>query len=365
MLCEIPGRCGRAHWRKATGAVTNGVASIRQIPQGHFAPDFRNLGVVLRILLLVNGFAALGAFARNAEWSRLPQELVELAALVEPPLIGALVLFYLLQPALRSLPSALCWFAVAGGAAVLAAVFRLLLTGVEADGGAAEGIGHAAAWGALAALLVLTYFGLRDRAFSPAVAEARLMALTARIRPHFLFNSLNAVLGVIRSDPRRAEAALEELSDLFRVLMQENRDLTTLEEELALCRQYLNLERLRLGERLAVKWQFDQCPMDALVPPLMLQPLLENAVYHGIEPGASTGEIAISLSRRGDRIAIDLANPFHGERRHHSGNRMALDNVRERLMLFFDLEASLETSVSGGEYRVRIRVPYRHKARPA
>jgi len=344
--------------------VKNGVASIRQIPWRRAAPDFRNLGVVLRTLLLVNGFAALGILARNGDWSTLPQELVEFAALLEPPLIAALVLFYLLQPGLRRLPTVLVWIVVVASAAALAAAFRLVLAGVEVDG-APDGMGRAAAWGAVAAVLVLSYFGLRDRAFSPAVAEARLMALTARIRPHFLFNSLNAVLGVIRSDPRRAEAALEELSDLFRVLMQENRELATLEEELALCRQYLDLERLRLGERLAVKWDFDQCPMDALVPPLMLQPLLENAVYHGIEPAATTGEIAIAIARQGDRIAIDLANPFHREGRHHSGNRMALDNIRERLMLFFDLEASLDTSVADGEYRVRIRLPYRHKARPA
>jgi hypothetical protein len=198
------------------------------------------------------------------------------------------------------------------------------------------------------------YFDLRNRAFSPALAEARLMALTARIRPHFLFNSLNAVLGVIRSDPRRAEAALEELSDLFRVLMRENRELVTLGEEFALCRQYLELERLRLGERLQVVWESTACPQDAQVPPLMLQPLLENAVYHGIEPLAAQ-PAAVTVARkargRGDpHRAVESRD--HGENAHHAGNRMALDNIRERLMLFYDLEARLETETQDGLFRV-------------
>jgi len=339
------------------------VASIRQIPQSQAVPDFRNLGVVLRTLLLINAVALLAALARNAQWSRLPQELVELAAVVEPPLIGALAVLYLLQPLLQRAPRALAWVLVFACAAALAGGFQWLLDGNAGDGVADAGA-RALLWSTAAAAAVLSYFTLRGRAYSPALAEARLMALTARIRPHFLFNTLNAVLGVIRTEPRRAEAALEELSDLFRVLMQDHRELTTLGEELALCRQYLDLERLRLGERLVVKWNIAHCPQDALVPPLMLQPLLENAVYHGIEPAAGPGEIAISITRRGDELVVDLANPCQGERSLHSGNRMALDNIRERLMLFFDLEARLDAGVAEGEYRVRIRLPYRRKPAP-
>jgi two-component system sensor histidine kinase AlgZ len=217
-------------------------------------------------------------------------------------------------------------------------------------------------WGVAAAAAVLFYLDLRSRAFSPALAEARLMALTARIRPHFLFNSLNAVLGVIRSDPRRAEQALEELSDLFRVLMGENRELVTLGEEFALCRQYLELEHLRLGERLNVAWDVDACPADAQVPPLMLQPLLENAVYHGVEPAPQPATVTIRATREGEEIRIVLSNPYHGENAQHAGNRMALDNIRERLMLFYDLEARLETEAKEGRFRVEIRLPYRKGA---
>lgn len=330
--------------------------SIRQNPQSTRLPDFANHGVMLRSLLAVNLLALCAALARNAELARLPQELVELAALVEPPLIAAVVLLYAAGKLLGRLPYALALAAVVAGSTLVSALFYALF---NLPGQPLTGLPRAALWGAAAAAAILLYFDLRSRAFSPAVAEARLMALTARIRPHFLFNSLNAVLGVIRSDPRRAEQALEELSDLFRVLMGENKELVTLGEEFALCRQYLELEHLRLGERLRVEWDVGACPQDAQVPPLMLQPLLENAVYHGIEPSPQPATVTIRAVREGEEIRIDLSNPYHGENNHHAGNRMALENIRERLMLFYDLEARLETEAKEGVFRVAIRLPYR------
>ena len=166
----------------------------------------------------------------------------------------------------------------------------------------------------------------------------------------------------MRENPRRAETALEELAELFRALMAENRDLVPLSREIALCRQYLELEHLRLGERLAVRWEVASCPPDALAPPLLLQPLLENAVHHGIEPAAVPGEITVRLEYHGDQIRIEITNPWHGEGAHAGGNRLALANVRERLMLFYDLEARLESSVKDGRYVLDIRLPYRKGA---
>lgn len=330
--------------------------SIRQNPGPTRLPDFTNLGVMLRSLLAVNLLALCAALARNAEPARLPRELVELAALVEPPLIACVVLLYLSGRQLARLPYAAAAAVVTAACALLAALFQVLLS---PPGLPPAGWARAALWGALAALFLLFYFDLRSRAFSPAVTEARLMALTARIRPHFLFNSLNAVLGVIRSDPRRAEQALEEMSDLFRVLMAENRELVTLGQEFELCRQYLALEQLRLGERLQVVWDLGDCPPDARVPPLMLQPLLENAVYHGVEPSPQPATVNIRAGRAGERIRISIANPYHGGHGRHAGNRMALENIRERLMLFYDLEARLETETQDGQFRVLIELPYR------
>lgn len=335
------------------------MASIREnktLPFGApVLPDFCNLGTWLRVLLAVNGMALAAAFARN---SRSPVgEFAEMAALVEPATIGSLALLCAGRRVLARLDARLAAAAAVGVALFVTAAFGFLLAPLEPDGHSA---GRSPLWAGLAAVLLLAWFDLRARAHAPALAEARLSALTARIRPHFLFNSLNAVLGVIRSDPKRAEAALEELAELFRALMKDNRDLAPLSGEIALTRQYLELERLRLGERLQVRWDVESCPPDALVPPLMLQPLVENAVYHGIEPLDAPGEIHIRLADEKDRLSIEIDNPCAADG-HHAGNHMALANIRERLSLFFDLEATLATGARDGRYVVRIELPLRQK----
>jgi two-component system sensor histidine kinase AlgZ len=215
----------------------------------------------------------------------------------------------------------------------------------------------------VATALILYYFHLRNRALSPALTEARLQALQARIRPHFLFNSLNAVLSLIRAEPKRAEIALEDMADLFRVLMADNRNLSTLGGEVELTRQYLNLEELRLGPRLSVEWHTENMPNDALIPPLVLQPLVENAVYHGIEPRSEPGVISINVYKARDEIHLVLRNPYRQDGDHHVGNKMALGNIRERLALHFDAEASLKSSVTEDAYQVHIVIPYRKEAR--
>ena len=324
------------------------------------APDWRNLGVMLRTVLLVNALAALALLARNRSWDALPLDAAEMAARVEPALILSLLLLYLTAPLFARLRARSGW-ALTGLVALGSVLATTALGGWDVDA-VPTWPAREAMWALLAAAAAMTYFTVQERALGPAITQARLMALSARIRPHFLFNSLNAVLGIMREDPRRAERALEELSDLFRVLMRENRDLVTLGDELALCRQYIALETLRLGERLSVRWQTDGCPADARVPPLMLQPLLENAVYHGVEPLAGNGEVRVSVQRAGGDVVVEIDNPApprDGATGHGSGNRMALDNIRERLMLFFDLEAQLEAGEQDGLYRVRIRFPYR------
>ncbi|MFY9328328.1 MAG: histidine kinase [Georgfuchsia sp.] len=216
------------------------------------------------------------------------------------------------------------------------------------------------------ASLIAVWWHLSRQPQSSVLAEARLMALTARIRPHFLFNSLNGILGIIRSDPRRAEKAIEELAELFRALMQDPRELVPLSAEIALCRQYIELERLRLGERVRVNWDIEQCPPDALMPPLMLQPLLENAVYHGIEPASDPDVIEIKLLHSGSTIVIVISNPHGNSPNENSsarlaGNQMALTNIRERLKLFYDEAAHLDAEVCEGRYTVRIVLPYRKR----
>jgi two-component system sensor histidine kinase AlgZ len=147
------------------------------------------------------------------------------------------------------------------------------------------------------------------------------------------------------------------MADLFRVLMSENRTLAPIAEEVELARQYLAIESLRLGERLRVTWRTEGMPADALVPPLMLQPLVENAVYHGIEPSPEGGEVTIDVHRDGPQVVVTLVNPVPVTGR-PAGNRMAIANIRERLQLHFDAEASMKSETTDGSYRVTIRVPY-------
>ena len=132
-----------------------------------------------------------------------------------------------------------------------------------------------------------------------------------------------------------------------------------LAEEFDIARTHQRIEQLRLGDRLRVEWDVEELPMHAAVPSLIVQPLLENAVYHGIEPSAESGEVIVRIELRDDELRLEVDNPMCEAGRHHEGNRMALDNIRERLMLFFDLEAGLDSDCAGGRYRVRIHLPYR------
>lgn len=333
--------------------------SIRENPGFSGSPDFRKPSNWLRVLLIVNCGMLLGVLAVNREWRFFLPELVEMVVLVEPVTLVSLGLLGLVSTWLMRLPKWVGRMLLVMLVLLVLAAVRGLFTTLGLLDSDMAGFRRSPMWAAIAVAFVLAWSELGDRVRSPALAEARLMALTARIRPHFLFNALNAVLGVMRSEPRRAELALEELADLFRVLMRENADLVPLSEEILVARQYINLERLRLGERVQVVWDMADCPPDPLVPPLMLQPLLENAVYHGIEPATEPGEITIRFERRDSRLHIELSNPMAAAEDHVHGNQMALTNIRERLMLFFDLEATMITQVDAGRFRATIEFPYR------
>jgi two-component system sensor histidine kinase AlgZ len=322
-------------------------------------PDFRNLGVAARILVGVNLGAFVAAALKATTFGQLLREFLDIALVLEPALIGSLVVLSVASPWLARLPYAIGLGTVTAVVLVVTAGAWLLGTSVDA---APQGVVRAGAFALLTIGVLAGYFHLRHRAFSPALAEARLQALQARIRPHFLFNTLNAVLSLIRKDARRAEGAIEDLAELYRMVMADAKNLTTLARELDLTRQYLNLEQLRLGDRLVVDWQTADAPRDALVPPLLLQPLVENAVYHGIEPGVEPGTIVIAIRRERERVHVKLTNPYHPDYQHRQGSRIALANIRERLALHFDVEGVLETGVNGTSYEIRMTMPYRRAA---
>ncbi|MDQ6621235.1 MAG: histidine kinase [Pseudomonadota bacterium] len=324
-------------------------------------PDFRNLGTVLRILLAVNAIGAIAALVSETRWDVLSAAWLDVLAHVEPCLMTELMLLYILQPAFERLSYRAGVLAIV--ALTIAIVAGLDVVLPHALPLPAVNISRDVLLGVLLNVVLIGYFRLRAKALSPAITEARLQALQARIRPHFLFNSINAVLSLVRSDPRRAETALEDLADLFRVIMRDNRELAPLQDEVELCRQYLDLEKLRLGERLHVEWHLNSMPGDALVPPLVLQPLLENAVYHGIEPSSTPGVVSINIFFKGGDVHAIVRNPYRvAGGRHHGGNKMALGNVRERLSLHFDAEANLTSRVKADAYEVHIRMPYRRAA---
>jgi two-component system, LytTR family, sensor histidine kinase AlgZ len=332
-------------------------------------PDCCNIGVIFRVLLAVNLAVFVAILSRSGGVQAGVFAFVEASMLVEwaclLSLFALCAVHRLQQAAPRLLRTA--WLQ-----RVLCALVPALVTGaiivflMSFDWFRAsfsrltliEGMLLAALFGAL----LQHYFELRTRAFSPALVEARLQALQARIRPHFLFNSLNAVLSLIRSEPQRAESTLEDLADLFRVLMRDARDMTSLFDEISLCQKYLSIESIRLGERLQVQWDTsaisDEVLRKAQVSALLLQPLLENAVRYGIEPSTDAGLIRIVVSRSIDRIEIVVSNPHHEHAISAAGNQMALSNIRERLALLYDVEAQLTSGIVRGQFEVRLRFPY-------
>lgn len=330
--------------------------SINQNAYTGALPNFRNLGILLRILLIVNVMALAAAMLKSPTLSGMWGELLEISALVQPVLFVSLLSLVALNGLLQRLPYYL-------GILTVTAVELVLTVALYAAGRPLLDIQFASIERYcllvfLVTVSLLTYFDLRGRALSPALSEARLQALQARIRPHFLFNSLNAILSLIRQDPRRAEVALQDMADLFRVLMADNRELTPLAREVELCRQYLELEQLRLGARLKVEWHIGNMPRDAMIPPLVLQPLLENAVYHGVEPHVEPGVVSINIYALREQVHAVLRNPYQHQGNHHAGNKMALANIHERLQLHFDAEASLTTKISDDVYQVHIVIPY-------
>ena len=184
----------------------------------------------------------------------------------------------------------------------------------------------------------------------------RIDALQARIRPHFLFNTLNTITVLIRSQPRVAEAALEDLADLFRASLAAGGTFVTLADELTLCRHYLHLETLRLGARLRVDWAIDELPGQALLPALTLQPLLENAIYHGIETRPEGGTIRLQGRMDKGLIELSLHNPCDGKPRH--GHGLAIDNTRQRLALSFGAQGRLELRQTPTSFQVTLVFPF-------
>lgn len=212
---------------------------------------------------------------------------------------------------------------------------------------------------AILAGLMMRYFYVQEqlRVKDRAELRARIQALQSRIRPHFLFNSMNIIATLIPVDPDAAEQAVEDLSRLFRASLKESGEQVTLAEELALCERYVRIEQLRLGERLRVEWRIELDPETVFLPLLTLQPLLENAIYHGIQPSVTGGRVTLSVGRDGRSVVMTVRNSKPGRAADHQGHRMALENIRHRLETLHGPTVQVETRETERYFEVRIGYP--------
>jgi len=330
-------------------------------------PDGCNAGTVLRIGVGINvalAIAVLGGRAADVTSSQVSRQyaaaFLDLAAVVEPTTLLTLLGWCLLRRAggqvAEPLQRALAWLLPA---ATAYGINRLAVGSSVSPLTRADLI--ATLLGLLGGMAAQHYLELRARAFSPAIDEAKFQALQSRIRPHFFFNSLNAVLAVIREDPLRAERMLESVAELFRAVMGDVKRLVPLEQELDLCRRYVEIEQTRLGDRLQVQWNIGAVHPRARVPQLLLQPIIENAVRYGAERLAGECDIQVRVRQQGFKLEIFVSNPIAREPVQREGNQIGLNNIRGRLALVYDLEASLETKVRRERFELTLTIPVETK----
>jgi two-component system, LytTR family, sensor histidine kinase AlgZ len=353
----------RASLRKPVAmpaAVESRVETATPTPR-RVIPDGCNAGAVIRVALAVNLTLAAASLARAGTAGPVAAVFVEGAGVAEPVTLLTLMGWCIARRTL-DVPARTQRLVAGAVPVLLTLLWLIMLTGPAAARAAWQVVAIWLGAAGLLGLLIQHYFELRERAFSPAIAEARLQALQSRIRPHFFFNSLNAVLAVIRADPLRAERMLENIAELFRAVMADVRKLVPLEQELDLCRRYVEIEQTRLGsERLFVDWQIGAFHPRSRVPQLLLQPIIENAVRYGSEKLAGRCEIEVRVRSRGFNLEVFVSNPIAREPIQREGNQIGLANIRGRLSLVYDLEASLETRVRHDRFELTLTLPIENK----
>ena len=316
--------------------------------------DACNIGVVLRAVLFVEAVVGVGAMFGTGRFVEWLLRFSLLTGGVLPATLAWLIAACLLKGQLARLGNLQQWLAgmLLGALAGLYGCGLLVMMGMLDP---APWWASAAAGALLSAVLVAGLFW-RAKARTPAATAARLAELQSRIRPHFLFNTLNSAIALVRAEPAQAEAVLEDLSELFRHALADPAESVTLGQEIALAKRYLAIEQIRFGDRLQVQWSLDPEADNAKLPPLLLQPLVENAVRHGVEPSAGGAQVKISTLRRGRMVVLKVTNTTpagSGER----GHGLALANVRERLALLHDVQAQFHTVLKDGIFQVRLELP--------
>jgi two-component system sensor histidine kinase AlgZ len=338
-----------------------------------YLPDLCAAMAVLGVVLVAELVAIALALARQSHWVDFFSDLGRTSFVLQWLCLTSAAVLCAVRPVAARLSlqqgSALAFGAVLVNVLVVSEaiywVGYVVAPDVAADGWLPEDhfffAARNIAIGAIAAGGLLRYFYVSDQ-WQRNVrreADARLHALQARIRPHFLFNSMNTIASLTRSNPAAAEQAVEDLADLFRASLADARQRIPLAEEIEIARVYERMEQHRLGERLVVRWRLESLPADAMLPSLTLQPLLENAIYHGVERLPGQGVVEIDGRRDGELLTITIVNPRPDTGSpSRSGNRMALENIRERLVLACDSGARLDVAPSAGAFSVPLVFPY-------
>jgi two-component system sensor histidine kinase AlgZ len=325
--------------------------------------DVCHPALALRAVLMVQAALALVAMAGAntlAQWGQ--RQAVLAFGGVAATLLWLVVVCALRRPLRRGSPTLRSLLVTGlGGVSALLAWIPLAWAGLASD--SVLRMVAVALAGVASAALLWAWLDLRSRIWHPANAAARLAELQSRIRPHFLFNALNTALALVRVDPERAENVLEDLAQLFRVALAEVGASVSLEEEIDLARRYLAIEEVRFGPRLKVRWEVDPKVYAARVPPLVLQPLVENAVRHGIEPAARGGRVVVRAMLQRGQVVVVVSNTLGGpeDGPGSPGHGMALHNVRERLRLLHDLAAQCdvwrEATPDGEMFHARVVLP--------
>ena len=319
--------------------------------------DVCHPALALRAVLLVQTALAVAALCTANVWHELLARVAQGAFAGVAGVLLWLVAVCALKPVLRKVALAprAALVLLLGALAGVLGWWPLWALGLSAD---ADGLRPAAVAvvGASLAGLLWAWLGLRARIWHPADSQARLLELQSRIRPHFLFNALNTAIALVRVDPERAESVLEDLSELFRVALADVGTSVSLLEEVALAQRYLAIEQVRFGQRLNVSWDIDPRVAAARVPPLMLQPLVENAVRHGIEPAVAGGRVSVQAHVRRGQVVILVSNTLTDEPS-TPGHGMALHNIRERLRLLHDVAAQCDVWREADMFFARVIVP--------
>ena len=330
-----------------------GVPVLRAAPS---AFDVCHVGVVLRALLFVHAVVAVGVLFGASSFASWLTLFAAGSGVALPGVLLWLLVACACKRPLARLTGAAPWAAAMalGAASGLAGFGLSWLTSVDSPE-PGRWLAPALAGAGMAGALYL-WLRLRAKAQVPADTKAQLAELQSRIRPHFLFNTLNTALSLVRHDPLRAEGVLEDLAELFRVALTDNGEAVTLDEEVELARRYLAIEQIRFGKRLRIAWEIDPDAGGAKVPPLLLQPLVENAVRHGVEPAAEGGMIRIRTQIKLGRAVVSIANTV-SDADGNPGHGIALANVRERLRLMHDVASQFDAQLERGVFRVQIVVP--------